>query len=278
MECTGSKNCNFNNMIIQSGQKQSDRFITEVSEIEVRQSVESHREVLRPAQMTPFILFLIGVVSASVACGQTVSRKSLVGTWCAPNNFVKFAEDGTVESGFTNRTHVLIFEGRWLTRDNTLVLTTTKSNGVPCHDVSNFKVIRADGNHLVYSIDGQTMTFIRKGAESKSPQISPALEKAKKIKLSTVKFDSLPLSVVITMLHDESVKRDAARKGITISLAPDAKQLAGAEINLDLRDVTLSETLERVAGSVGLEMQATNTEIFLVRKKAAETIGDGLPN
>ena len=105
-------------------------------------------------------------------------------------------------------------------------------------------------------------------SESKPTQSSAALEKAKKIELSDVKFDRLPLSVVITMLQDECVKRDPARKGVTISLGPDAKQLPDAEINLELRDVTLAETLGRIADSVGLKLQATDTELLLVGKKA----------
>jgi hypothetical protein len=104
-------------------------------------------------------------------------------------------------------------------------------------------------------------------AENKPTQSSAALETAKKIKLSSVKFDGLPLAIVITMLHEESVKCDAGRKGVTISLGLDAKQLADAEINLELGDVTLAEALGRVADSVGLEVQATDTELLLVRKK-----------
>jgi hypothetical protein len=72
------------------------------------------------------------------------------------------------------------------------------------------------------------------------------------------------------MLHNESVKRDAAWKGVTISLEPDAEQQGVSEVNLDLRDVTLAETLERIADSVGLEIQSNDTEIFLVRKKAKQ--------
>jgi hypothetical protein len=69
-------------------------------------------------------------------------------------------------------------------------------------------------------------------------------------------------------LHDECVKRDPARKGVPISLGPDAQQLADAEITLELRDVTLAETLRRIADAVGLEVRANDTEILLVRKKA----------
>lgn len=259
----------FKDMIVQLCQKQAGQSFTEVSSVEVGRSIESHRG-LRTALMTFFILPLIGLVAVSLAWGQGVLEKPLVGTWLAPNGVVKFAEDGTLESWFTNRTDVWAYEGRWLTRSNMLTLTTIKSNGVPCHKVADCKIIRADGSRLIYSIDGQTMTFVRKGVESKPPQSSAALEKAKKIKLSIVKFDSLPLAVVITMLQEESVKYDAAQKGVTISLAPDAKQLADTKVNLDLKDVTLAETLGRVADSVGLEMQATDTELLLVPKKAKQ--------
>ncbi len=51
-------------------------------------------------------------------------------------------------------------------------------------------------------------------------------------------------------------------------LGPDANQFAGAKINIELRDVTLSEALERVAVLVGLKVQATDAEIFLVGKNA----------
>ena len=89
-------------------------------------------------------------------------------------------------------------------------------------------------------------------AGTKPPHSSAALEKAKKAKLSTVKFDGLPLTLVISMLHDESVRRDAERKGVKISLGPNAKEFAGAVVNLELKEVTLAKTLERVAEAVGL--------------------------
>jgi hypothetical protein len=151
------------------------------------------------------------------------------------------------------------------------IIRDSQTNAPPVPRISRAQIIRLDADELVLRHDnGQTMTFVRKGVESKPPQSSAALEKAKKIKLSTVKFDSLPLAVVITMLQDESVKCDAARKGVTISLGQDAKQLADAEINLDLGGVTLAEALERVADSIGLEMQATDAELLLVRKKAKQ--------
>ncbi len=107
-------------------------------------------------------------------------------------------------------------------------------------------------------------------AEAKPPHSSAALERAKKVKVSVAKFDGLPLTLVISMLHDESAKRDPERKGINISLGPNAKELADAEVNLELKDVTLAEALERVAEAVSLKLEATDTELLLVRKKAKQ--------
>jgi hypothetical protein len=225
----------------------------------------------RATLFTCCILSLTGLTAAVVGCSRSVPE-SLVGTWFATYGDVKygvisFTKYGTFESFFTNRTTVWSYEGTWLRASNVLTLTTLKSNSVPCVDVSNFTIVRADKDHLTYSHDSQTLKFVRKGVDDKAPQSSAALDKAKKIQLSTVKFDSLPLAAVITMLHDESVRRDAYRKGVIISLASGAKQLADADINLELTDVTLAEALGRIADSVGLDMQATDTEILLVRKE-----------
>lgn len=127
----------------------------------------------------------------------------------------------------------------------------------------HLSLVGPDGSNRVdYLRDSNVTNLI------KPPQGSAALEKAKKIQISSVKFDGLPLTLVITMLQDQSVKCDPDRKGVKISLGPDAKQLADAGINLDLKDVTLAETLGRVSDSVGLEMQATDTELLFVLKKS----------
>jgi hypothetical protein len=107
-------------------------------------------------------------------------------------------------------------------------------------------------------------------AERKPPRSSATLEKAKKVQLSSVYYDGLPLGVVINMLHDESARRDPAHQGIAFSLGPDAQQFADLEVKLELKNVTLAETLERIADSVGLEVQANDTELLLVRKKAKQ--------
>lgn len=104
--------------------------------------------------------------------------------------------------------------------------------------------------------------------QSKPVQIPAALVKAKNIQMSDVTFDGLPLSIVIGILQNECVKRDPAQKGIPISLGQDAKQFADAEVNLNLKDTNLAEALGRIADSVGLKLQATETELLLVAKSA----------
>jgi len=103
---------------------------------------------------------------------------------------------------------------------------------------------------------------------TKPPQRSAVLAKAEKIEISIAQYDGLPLAGVIDMLHDESVRRDPAKIGVSISLGPDAQKLAGVGINLELKDVTLAEALRQVADSVGLKVQATDTGLLLVAKNA----------
>jgi len=157
-----------------------------------------------------------------------------------------------------------------------LILTMTNDFGehtVLPRSGGVFKIITFEPQRLslVTSKGSNRVDYLRDSDLIKSPQNYAALEKAHAIKLSSVQFDNLPLTVVITMLQDESVKRDPARKGISISLGPDTKQLANSGVNLELKDVTLAEALGRVADSVGLEMQQANdTEILLVRKKGKQ--------
>jgi hypothetical protein len=104
--------------------------------------------------------------------------------------------------------------------------------------------------------------------QSKPTPIPAALVKAKNIQMSDVTFDGMPLTMAIGMLQSECAKRDPARKGIPISLGPDAKQFADVEVNLKLKDTNLAEALEHIADSVGLKLQATETELLLVGKNA----------
>lgn len=219
---------------------------------------------------------------ASPVEGDAELQAKLVGTWIWEKTdsdgehsvLVTIAADGsyvaemtTVKSNATRRdseSGTMLFQGGVLT-DTATSHSDTRAR-LPM--VNRKRIVRLDGRELVLQSEERpevSTTFRRVNPES-----SATLEKAKKIKLSPVKFDRLPLTVVITMLQEESVKYDAAREGVTISLAPDAKQLADAEINLDLKNVTLAETLERVAESASLELRATDKELLLLPKKAKQ--------
>lgn len=256
--------------------------------------------------MLSALLTACGQRDASPAESDAEIQKKLAGTWVKEetNKFgdqfrtvTVIAPDGSyvAEGTFvvSNKTNRFSQAGTILFSDGVLTDTATKHSNTNARlpMVERTRIVRLDDRELVLqSVERPevSVTFRKVSpespravtslpqiidanknavAESKPPQSSAALQKAKKIKLSSLKFDHLPLTVVITMLQEESVKCDPAGKGVAISLGPDAKQLANAEINLELKDVTLAETLGRVADSVGLEMQATDTELLLVPKK-----------
>jgi hypothetical protein len=118
-----------------------------------------------------FVFLLIGIIF--VACGQTPSRSSIEGRWASTNGVVTFSSNGTVSSGFTNRSEVWAFEGSWQLRDSVLTITTTKSNSVPMRNVAHYKIIRADGQQLVYTSNGQTSFFSRAAEGKQSPINGP---------------------------------------------------------------------------------------------------------
>ena len=258
--------------------------------------------------MLSLLLTACGQRHASPVEGDAEIQAELVGTWVTEETdndgtnrtVTTISPDGSyvAEGTFvvSNKTRRFSEAGTILFRGGVLTQTATRHSDTNARlpYVDRPRIVRLDGRELVLQAEGRpevSATFRKvnpespravtsppqiidsnknAGVERKPPQGSAALEKATKIKLSTVKFDSLPLAVVITMLQEESVKRDVAREGVTIALALDAKQLAGAKINLELRGVTLAETLGRVADSVGLEVQATDTELLLVPKKAKQ--------
>jgi hypothetical protein len=53
-------------------------------------------------------------------------------------------------------------EGTWRLKDDQIVFTTTTSNSMTCTDVASARIIRADGDELVYDLHGQTISLSRK--------------------------------------------------------------------------------------------------------------------
>jgi hypothetical protein len=272
-------------MIIQPGQRRSGNFLTEISKIAVRLVLE-----------WPFVLFCLLAALTLVGCSprdpqrekDKAVRQAVVGVWShstpkKSSAIVSYNSDGSYwvsnTIGFGPSARGFVLTGTWNVISNRLV-TTNKNVDVwnwgtrqPPKFLSNVdeeRILWVTEQELGLASEYEGLNIhqtniLHKGVASKPPQSSTALETAKKIQLSEVKFDGLSLAVVISMLQDQSVKRDPARKGVTISLGPDAKQFADTEIKLELKDVTLAEALERVADSVGLKVQATDTELLLVK-------------
>ena len=249
--------------------------------------------ILPPLQ---FVLLCLVVALGLAACSprdqqrekDRAVRQAVVGIWSTDNSnkssaILSYNPDGsywasnTFGSGPSARGFVLT--GTWNVISNRLVTTNqnvdvwnwgTRQPPKFLSNVDEERILWVTEQELALAWDDEganihMTNILHKRVASKPLQSSAALETAKKIQLSEVKIDGLSLAVVITVLHDESVKRDPARQGVTISLAPDAKQLADAEIKLELSDVTLAEALGRIADAVGLKLQSTDTELLLVK-------------
>lgn len=66
-------------------------------------------------------------------------------------------------SHFTLRTQSWTYEGTWqLSNNDTLVITTTKSNSAPFNDVTQARIMHVDGHELIYEIDGKMISLRRK--------------------------------------------------------------------------------------------------------------------
>ena len=99
-------------------------------------------------------------------CGQRQAalRQKITGTWGLTNGHgtITIASDGSMISHFAANTQTWTYEGTWQLKDDQIVITTTKSNSVPCREASSARIIRADGHELVYDLSGQMISLSRK--------------------------------------------------------------------------------------------------------------------
>ena len=95
---------------------------------------------------------------------EAALRQKITGTWQLTNRdgVLTIAPDGSMVSHFTGATQSWTYEGTWQIKDDQIVFTTTKSNSVPCSDVTKYRIICADGHELVYDFNGQTISWSRK--------------------------------------------------------------------------------------------------------------------
>ena len=99
-------------------------------------------------------------------------HKQLTGTWKNgnPAGFMSLLADGSFVSSFvtTNEVEVLRFEGTWLVKDGTLVMTSTNISGIKEHEpvgsIDRMKIIQvSDGRlGLVSAPSGMTNYLERK--------------------------------------------------------------------------------------------------------------------
>jgi hypothetical protein len=108
-----------------------------------------------------FVLLLI----CSCERRESAVRQRVVGTWALTNGHgtITIAPNGSLHSHFTGSTQAWTYEGTWhIKGEDQIILTTTSSNSVPCHDTASGRIIRADGRELIYEMSGQTISLSRK--------------------------------------------------------------------------------------------------------------------
>ena len=93
---------------------------------------------------------------------------------------------------------------------------------------------------------------------------SPALQKAKMIKIDSFMVEELPLDHVIEMLNRQVTLR---HEGVELRLAATAKEKEKTLITLSLKDTSLAEILERVTEAADLNLMEEDNVIVLVPKK-----------
>jgi len=95
---------------------------------------------------------------------------------------------------------------------------------------------------------------------------SPALQKAKMIKMDSFMVENLTLDQVIDTLNQQVAFRHG---GIELRLAATAKEKEQTPITLNLQHTSLAEILDRVAEAADLNLMEEDNVIVLVPKKKA---------
>jgi hypothetical protein len=112
------------------------------------------------------LVLLLAPLFLMAGCGQRDAslRQKIAGIWALTNGHgvITMAPDGSLLSRFTGSTQSWTFEGTWQLQADQIVITTVKSNSLPFSDVVRGRIIRADGHALIYDLNGQTISLIRK--------------------------------------------------------------------------------------------------------------------
>ena len=113
-----------------------------------------------------FVLTLLILSTLLAACDRREAglRQKLTGSWALTNGtgVITLAPDGSLRSRFTGRTQALAFEGTWQLRDDVLIVSGVKSNGVLQVGETRCKILHLEGGDLVWESGGQSIHLIRK--------------------------------------------------------------------------------------------------------------------
>jgi len=117
----------------------------------------------------PSLVIALSLVLFGCGRRDTQLQKELVGSWVRDSYFeMSLSPDGSFVSRVTTTKYNLTYQGTWKIQDGSMVSTLT--NGIAAGttnfervgSVDRYAIIRADSTHLVYSNDGQTISFRRK--------------------------------------------------------------------------------------------------------------------
>jgi hypothetical protein len=119
--------------------------------------------------------FVIAFMVASVLFWQHLKHPSdaklvrqIAGTWTHGGLFTQtFSLDGSFSSVIGHSSALVTYQGTWLVKDHSLVLTVTNAQGTgnhraePVGSVDSSKIIHLDDHQFIYEIEGQTITLSR---------------------------------------------------------------------------------------------------------------------
>jgi hypothetical protein len=111
-----------------------------------------------------FLALVLAMIMTGCDQREAALRRKIIGNWELTNTTgrVTISPDGTIISRFSIGTQIWVYEGTWRLRDGQIEMTTTSRNSAPFRGETSFRIIRADGQKLIYEWNGQTISLSRK--------------------------------------------------------------------------------------------------------------------
>jgi hypothetical protein len=121
-------------------------------------------------------------------------------------------------------------------------------------------------NTVITGIIAATILIAGSSSSIAQTQERAIVTKAKSIVLPEFKLDAVPFIEATRQLNAASKQHDPEHKGVSFLVMDGAETNAHANISLDLKDVTLMETTERLAENAGVFVTAADFG-FIFRPK-----------